>query len=76
VDEASAVADAAIDLPAEEVVKKRATAKGDNGQFTAVVNSAINQVVAAQAKELYELLQSLRSHLSDVFDQLGPDLSP
>ena len=72
--EAAEVAGAALNLAAEEVVKKWPTAKGDNGQLTAVVNSAINQVVAAQAKGLYELLQSLRAHLSDVLDQAAQSL--
>ena len=67
--DASEVAGAALNLAAEEVVKKWPAAKGDNSQLTAVVNSAVNQVVAAQAKELYELLQSLRAHLSDVLDR-------
>lgn len=72
--EASEVAGTVLNLAAEEVVKMWPTENGDNAQLTAVVNSAINQVVAAQAKELYELLQSLRTHLSDVLDQAAQSL--
>jgi len=66
--EPAEVADAALQLAAGEVVKQWTTANGENGQLTAMVSSIINQVVAAEARGLYELLKSLRGHLSEVLD--------
>jgi GTP-binding protein EngB required for normal cell division len=67
--EPAEIANKALHLAAKEVVEQWESANGDKGQLSAVVNSTINQVVAAKGKELYELLHSLRSHLSEVLDR-------
>jgi len=67
--ERSEITEVALHVATAEVVRQWPTVSGNNNQLTSVVISVINQVVAVEAKELYQLLQSLRAHLSEVLDR-------